>query len=79
MNDDIIQKIDAQIALLQEARAILLGTNINRGPRRPKPTTPPKADVTVERPAKRKMSAEVRARISVAQKAPWTKLKKAAK
>ena len=76
MNDDIISKIDAQIALLQEAKAILLGTNTKRGPGRPRATTAPKA--AAERPPKRKMSAEARARIAAAQRERWAKLKKKA-
>jgi hypothetical protein len=73
MNDDIIQTIDAQIAALQQARAILLGTNIKRRPGRPR-TTALEPDAATVRPAKRKkMSAEVRARMSAAQKTRWAK------
>jgi hypothetical protein len=78
MNDNIIAEIDAQIALLQEARAILLGTNTKRGPGRPRTSTAPKPNTVVERPTKGKLSAESRLRIAAAQRARWAKLKKKA-
>jgi hypothetical protein len=79
MNDTIIHAIDAQIASLQEARAILLGTNIKRGPGRPRASAAPGPDVSPKQARKRKMSAEGRARIASAQKARWAKRMKAAK
>jgi len=80
MNDAIIQTIDAQIALLQEAKAILLGTDSKRGPGRPRATTAPQSSISPDRPPKsKKMSAEVRARIADAQKARWAKRRKTAK
>jgi len=79
MNDHIIQTIDAQIAALQQARAILVGTNIKRGPGRPRATVPPQFAVAGERtPKRKKMSADARSRIAAAQKARWAKLKKKA-
>jgi hypothetical protein len=71
---EIIQTIDAEIARLEKARALLNGqvsTPIKRGRVSSKPaaTSSPKP--------RRKMSAEGRARIAAAQKARWVKAKKA--
>ena len=62
---EIITAIDAEIAKLKQARAILAtmpASDTKRGPGRPKGTTPPKT---------RKMSAEGSARIAEAQKKRW--------
>ena len=72
--NDILTLIDAEIARLQHARALIAGA-VKRGPGRPKSTAAP-----VAKPKrKRKMSPEGRARIVAAVKARWAAKKKAAK
>jgi hypothetical protein len=66
----IIAQIDKQIALLQSAKSILLGTEPKAKAGRPK--------VSKKAP-KRTMSAEGRARIAAAQKARWAAAKKTKK
>ena len=69
---EIIQTIDAEIARLEKARALLNGhvsTPAKRG--RPLGST-----VTTTAKPRRKMSAEGRARIAAAQKARWAKAKR---
>jgi len=64
----IVADIDAQIAKLQEAKAVLIGLD----------SVPVKSKVG--RPKKRKkMSAEARATIAAAQKKRWAATKKRAK
>jgi hypothetical protein len=70
----IIADIDTEISGLQQARALLTGEAIKKGPGRPK-----SAESNVTKPKKRKMSAKGRAAISAAMKARWAKAKKAAK
>jgi hypothetical protein len=69
---DILALIDAEIASLQSARALIAesGTaTTKRGPGRPKGTGK----------MKRNLTPEGRARIAAAVKARWAKQKKAAK
>lgn len=69
---NILALIDAEIASLQHARALLTGASsapIKRGPGRPKGTGK----------KKHKMSPEGRARLVAAVKARWATKKKAAK
>jgi len=68
---EIIRQIDAEIARLQGAKALLAETPLKRGPGRPKVNTQPAA------PKKRHLSAKGRAAISAAMKARWAKRKKA--
>jgi hypothetical protein len=70
---DILAAIDAEIASLQQARALIAGASVKRGPGRP-----PKTAVTPVAKKKRKMSPEGRARLVAAVKARWAKQKKAA-
>lgn len=76
--DQILSAIDAEIAKLQQARALLNGYTepaaIKRGPGRPKKVAAPTAVAS-----KRTMSAEGKARIAAAQKKRWAAAKKAAK
>jgi hypothetical protein len=69
---EILQTIDAEIARLEQVRALLNGHTapVKRG--RPIGSN---ATTTTKAP-RRKMSAEGRARIVVAQKARWAKAKK---
>jgi hypothetical protein len=68
----IIQFIDAEIARLEQAKAVLNGRNTPARRGRPigSGATP------AAKPVRRKMSAEGRARIVAAQKARWAKMKR---
>jgi hypothetical protein len=67
---DLIALIDAEIANLQQARALIAGASTpKKSPGRPKGTGK----------KKRKLSPEGRARIVAAMKARWAAKKKAAK
>lgn len=71
---NIIAEIDAEIASLQRARALLAGAaTTTRRPGRPKGTSKGTAK------KKRNLSPEGRARIAAAVKARWAKQKKAVK
>ncbi len=70
--EEIISQIDAEIARLQGARALLTETPLKRGPGRPKATEQPVARTA----KKRHLSAKGRAAISAAMKARWAKRKK---
>jgi hypothetical protein len=71
--ESILSELDAEIARLQQAKALLTGEPVKRGPGRPK------AVPTVVAKKKRNLSPEGRARIAAAVKARWAKQKKAAK
>jgi hypothetical protein len=68
---EIIQTIDAEIARLEKARALLNG-NATSPARRGRPSG---STVIARAKPRRKMSAEGRARIAAAQKARWAKAK----
>jgi hypothetical protein len=74
----IIEHLDAEISRLQQARALLAGTDVRKGPGRPKSSGAISKPVAIE-PTKRVMSAEGKRKIALAQKARWAKLRKAAK
>ena len=74
---DILTLIDAEIATLQQARAMVSGEVAKKGPGRPKSTAV--STVTPRKKKKRNLSPEGRARIAAAVKARWAKQKKAAK
>ena len=61
--DSIIEAIDAEIERLQEAKSLLGGG-------------PGSKPIKAAKPARRKMSAEGRARIAAAHKARWAKAKR---
>ncbi len=65
----IIIEVDAEIARLQQARALLAGETVKRSPGRPKATVSP-----IKK--KRNLTPEGRARIAAAVKARWAKAKK---
>ena len=74
---EILAELDAEIARLQQAKALLAGEEVKRSPGRPKAT-----DTPAPAPAKKKkrnLTPEGRARIAAAVKARWAKQKKAAK
>ena len=71
-NSPIIATIDAEIAKLQQAKALLTGTELKKKLGRPKKV------VTIAVPQKRTMSVEARKKIAAAQKARWAKAKKTA-
>jgi hypothetical protein len=67
----IIQTIDAGVARLEKARALLKGHTTT--PKRGRPVS--SKPVATLKPHRREMSAEGRARIAAAQKARWAKAK----
>lgn len=76
----VIKEIDAEIARLQEARAVLTGGGSKRGPGRPKvaaathKAAAPAAKATIKR--KRRLSPEGRKRIADAMRRRWAERKK---
>jgi hypothetical protein len=74
----IIEHLDAEISKLQQARALLTGTDVRKGPGRPKVSGAISEPVAVK-PIRRVMSAEGKKRIALAQKVRWAKVRKAAK
>jgi hypothetical protein len=74
--ESIIQQINSQIALLEQAKAILSGVAVRQSPGRPKQTQSVIKTVAAE-PAKRVMSAAGRAKVAAAQKLRWAKSKRA--
>ena len=74
--NDILALIDAEIAKLQQARALIVGPTAKKGPGRPKSTA---LSTVKPKKKKRNLSPEGRARIVAALKARWAKQKKAAK
>jgi hypothetical protein len=75
----IIAELDAEIARLQQAKALLNGATTKRSPGKPAASMIAAAPAATAAPKKRQMSAEGRARIAAAQKARWAKSRKAAK
>jgi hypothetical protein len=73
---DLIALIDAEIATLQQARALLAGATAKKKPGRPKATAAP---VPKPKKKKRNLSSEGRARIAAAAKARWAAQRKAVK
>jgi hypothetical protein len=76
----ILQKIDADITRLQQARALLTGhtTPMKRGRASDGKTNATSFGVgsnVAAKPRRRTMSAEGRARIAAAQRARWAKFK----
>ncbi|WP_213807036.1 hypothetical protein [Granulicella sp. dw_53] len=78
----IIAEIDAEIAKLQQARAVLAGTQVGQSGRgRPKGSKNVKSVATVaaspaKKSAKRKLSPEGRKRIADAMKKRWADRRK---
>jgi hypothetical protein len=70
--NDILSLIDAEIANLQQARALLVASTNGKLPDRPKKTTLLVAKLR----KKRTMSPEGRARIAEAQRKRWAAKKK---
>jgi hypothetical protein len=73
----ILAELDAEIARLQQAKALLSGEPVKRSPGRPKATST--TTVAPTKKKKRNLTPEGRARIAAAVKARWAKQKKAAK
>jgi hypothetical protein len=69
---EILHTIDAEIARLEKARALLNGNTTSPAKR----GRPFRSTVTATAKPRRKISAEGRARIAAAQKARWAKVKK---
>ena len=76
---EIIAQLDAEIARLQQVKALLNGTTTKRSPGRPAASVTAAAPVTKAAPKKRILSAEARAKIAAAQKKRWAKVRKDAK
>ena len=74
----IIEHLDAEISKLQQAKAVLAGSDVRKGPGRPKASDAVSKPVAVKL-TKRVMSAEGKKKIALAQKARWAKVRKAAK
>lgn len=74
----LVQEIDSEISRLQQARALLIGAPIKRGPGRPKAAATHKAAASASKPAKRKrrLSPEGRKRIEDAMRKRWAERKK---
>ena len=73
---DIVVEIDAEIAKLQQVKALLTGTSTTE---MRKPGRPANASLAGKARTRRTLSAEARERIAVAQRARWAKSKKALK
>jgi hypothetical protein len=76
--EQILAAIDAEVARLQEVRALLSGTVTSKRIGRP-PGPATKAAPAKRATKKRVLSAEARAKIGEAQRKRWAKSKKAAK
>jgi hypothetical protein len=88
--NDIVLTIDAEIARLQQAKALLTNTSsVTRAKRKPgrrpaataeggKATSFNPAEFDAKPRKRRALSAEARARIAAAQKARWAKFRKGA-
>jgi hypothetical protein len=77
----IIAEIDAQIAKLQQARALLAGTTTSAsrtGRGRPKGSKNTASSASTTTPRKRKLSPEGRKRIADAMKKRWAERRKQA-
>jgi len=82
MTKSILFEIDAQIALLRQAKALLSSagtTAINRKPGRPSRTAAIVVPVAQKTKKRKKMSAEGRERVRQAQIKRWAALKGASK
>ncbi len=84
--NEILEAIDAEIAKLQQVRALLAGSpdaiskieTITKRRGRPRGSAT-KAPASAKKPAKRTLSAEGKAKIAAAQKARWAAQKTAIK
>jgi hypothetical protein len=76
--EQILAAIDAEVARLQEVRALLGDTSTTKRRGRP-PGSATKAAPAKRVPKKRVLSAEARAKIAEAQRKRWAKSKKIAK
>jgi hypothetical protein len=74
----IVAHLDAEISKLQQAKALLAGTDGRKGPGRPKASSAISKPVAIK-PTQRRMSGEGKKKIALAQKARWAKVRKAAK
>ena len=79
--ESLLHEINAEISRLQQAKALLSGTNGHRGPGRPaKVATVAKAAISVKASsAKRVLSPKARKAIADAQKKRWAKIRAAKK
>lgn len=77
--DNLIAKIDTEIARLNQARDLITGTSSAVARKRGRPAKDASTAAAKATKKKRKLSPEGRARIAAAVKARWAKQKKAAK
>jgi hypothetical protein len=75
---DILALIDAEIAKLQQARALVADAT-QKGPERPESATVPIIKRKKKKKKKRNITPEGRARIAAAVKARWERQRKATK
>ena len=68
----------ARLPSPRQAKAVLAGTDVRKGPGRPKASGAISRPVAIK-PTKRVMSAAGKKKIALAQKARWAKVRKAAK
>ena len=75
--ESLLHEIDAEIGRLQQAKALLTGTNAHRGPGRPaKAVTSAKAGTAVKAASPtRTLSPQARKKIADAQKKRWAKIR----
>jgi hypothetical protein len=73
----IIEHLDAEISRLQQAKAVLTGSDVRKAPGRPIASDAISKPVAVKL-TKRVMTAEGKKKIALAQKARWAKVRKEA-
>lgn len=74
----IIEHLDAEISRLQQVKTLLVGTDVRKGPGRPKSYGAISKPIEIK-PTRSAMSAEGKRKIALAQKARWAKVRKAAR
>ncbi len=75
--DQILREFDLEIGRLQQARAILVGTETTITRKRGRPAGTTSAKKVSMTPAVRGLSDEARAKMAAGQKARWDKVKQA--
>jgi hypothetical protein len=76
---EILSLIDAEIAKLQQARALIVGSSADTGTRKPARPKSTAAPAPIAKKKKRNLSPEGRARIAEAVRRRWAAQKKAVK
>ena len=73
----IIEHLDAEISRLQQAKAVLTGSDVRKAPGRPIASNAISKPIAVKL-TRRVMTAEGKKKIALAQKARWAKVRKEA-